>query len=162
MILRFMFVLAVLFVFTLLALARLSMASPRMGLKNGRLMSCPGSPNCVNTEYQTELAISFPECTEHQAWLHLADSIEALGGHLIMVEENYLWSEFHSRWLGFVDDVEARLDKANNVIHLRSASRVGYSDFGVNRRRINRIRTKMLMYLETVTIGDTQKCKTLS
>lgn len=161
MIVRFILVLAVLFIFALLALARLSMASPRVGLKNGRLMSCPGSPNCVNTELKPELAIYFPECMEQQAWLHLADSIQALGGHIILVEDNYLWSEFHSRWLGFVDDVEARLDKENNVIHLRSASRVGYSDFGVNLRRINKIRAKVLMYLETMTIGDSEKCKTL-
>lgn len=162
MIVKFALGIVFLLLFSLVILARLSTSSsPRVGLKNGRLQNCPRSRNCVNTEDKTNLAIHFPKYEERQAWLHLADSIQALGGYTVVVEDDYLRSEFHSRWFGFIDDVEARIDKRNNVIHLRSASRIGYSDFGVNRRRIEKIRSKMLLYLDAIDLENTQKSKAL-
>ena len=55
----------------------------------------------------------------------------------------YLYAEFRSRWLRFVDDVEFLLDAPNATIHVRSASRLGYSDLGVNRRRIEHLRARL-------------------
>jgi FKBP-type peptidyl-prolyl cis-trans isomerase FkpA len=55
----------------------------------------------------------------------------------------YLYAEFRSRWLGFVDDVEFLLDPAHAIIHVRSASRLGHSDLGVNRRRIEHLRARL-------------------
>lgn len=151
-----------LLLFSLLILARLSTSStPRVGLKNGRLQGCQNARNCVNTEDQTSLAIHFPDQGEQQAWLHLADTIQAVGGYPVVVEDDYLRAEFHSRWFGFIDDLEARIDRRKNVIHLRSASRVGYSDLGVNRRRIEKIRAKMRLYLDAMDMEDAQKSRTL-
>lgn len=48
---------------------------------------------------------------------------------------------FTSKFFGFVDDLECRIDQANHTIHLRSASRVGHSDFGANRKRVALITT---------------------
>jgi uncharacterized protein (DUF1499 family) len=57
-------------------------------------------------------------------------------------EGNYMHAEFTSRIFRFVDDVEFVIDDAHKVIHFRSASRLGYSDFGVNRKRMEEIRKR--------------------
>ena len=56
---------------------------------------------------------------------------------------NYLYAEFKSQLMGFVDDVEFYLDPDANVLHVRSASRLGQSDLGVNRKRVEEIRAKL-------------------
>ena len=58
---------------------------------------------------------------------------------IVTVEDNYLHAEFRSSVFRFVDDVEFLIDPKERAIHFRSASRVGYSDFGVNRRRMEQI-----------------------
>jgi len=67
--------------------------------------------------------------------------VEELGGGPILQEQNgYFRVEFRSKILGFVDDVEFYLPEDQDVIHIRSAARLGYYDFGVNRRRVEKIR----------------------
>jgi uncharacterized protein (DUF1499 family) len=56
---------------------------------------------------------------------------------------DYLYAEYRSRTMGFIDDVEFLLDEPGRVIHVRSASRLGRSDFGVNRARIESIRAAL-------------------
>ena len=68
---------------------------------------------------------------------------------IVTQADHYLHAEFRSRILGFVDDVEFLVDETNSVIQFRSASRVGYSDLGVNRRRMNELR-------EQVTVAQQQ------
>ena len=60
---------------------------------------------------------------------------------IVREEEGYMHAEARSLLFRFVDDVEFLLDADNRLIHVRSASRTGYSDLGVNRRRVERIRT---------------------
>ena len=62
------------------------------------------------------------------------------GARVITADDGYLHAEFTSRLFRFVDDVECLVDPAGQVIHVRSASRVGHSDFGVNRRRVEALR----------------------
>lgn len=59
---------------------------------------------------------------------------------LVDEDESYLHFEFTSLLLRFVDDVEFLFDEKIGTIHFRSASRIGYGDFGVNRRRMEEIR----------------------
>jgi uncharacterized protein (DUF1499 family) len=59
---------------------------------------------------------------------------------LVAAEENYLYAQFTSRWLGFVDDVEFYLQEGKGAIEVRSASRLGESDLGANRQRIESLR----------------------
>jgi uncharacterized protein (DUF1499 family) len=76
-------------------------------------------------------------------WSRLRKVIAAMKGARIAKEEKgYLHAEFRSAWFGFVDDVEFRMDEAAGRIHVRSASRTGYFDFGVNRRRVEKIRER--------------------
>ena len=59
---------------------------------------------------------------------------------IVTVTDDYLHAQEKSRIFGFVDDIEFHLRSAEGIIAVRSASRVGYSDFGVNRRRVEEIR----------------------
>ena len=58
---------------------------------------------------------------------------------IVTSDQRYLHAEFRSLWLGFVDDVEFLADETQDLLHFRSASRVGYSDLGVNRTRLEEI-----------------------
>lgn len=115
------------------------------GLQSGRLAPCPDKPNCVCSEYASpEPAVvdSIPLQTLEatRAWPLFKRIISQLGGKISREEDDYFAATFQSRLFGFVDDVEARLDLQQGVIHLRSASRAGHSDFGVNRQRVALIR----------------------
>jgi uncharacterized protein (DUF1499 family) len=78
------------------------------------------------------------------AWTALADAVRGSARAQIVDERpGYLRAEFSSRVLGFVDDVEFQLDPGGKRIHVRSASRLGQSDFGVNRARIETIRARL-------------------
>jgi len=68
---------------------------------------------------------------------------------IIVQSDDYLHVEFKSRYLGFVDDVEFYLPNNEPLIHIRSASRMGYSDLGVNRKRMNSLRLQYYELLKT-------------
>lgn len=117
-----------------------------LGVKNGQLLACPGTPNCVSsqsTDPKSQIApLTFADSPQ-QAIARLKTVIEAQPRtKLITAEGNYLYAEFTSALMGFVDDVEFYLDEAANVIHVRSASRLGQSDLGVNRKRVETIRSQ--------------------
>ena len=139
-------VLIVLFVIVAVLLAVLSCASnpPRVQLVDGKLRACPKSRNCVssegdNTSSRVEpLAFKGPS---EKAWSDLKEIIRELGGKIQEEHDGYLWATFTTRLFRFVDDVEFRMVSTDGIIHVRSASRVGYSDLGVNRRRVEKLRT---------------------
>ncbi|ACB49404.1 DUF1499-containing protein [Crocosphaera subtropica ATCC 51142] len=113
-----------------------------LGVKNGQLTACPGTPNCVNSQSsdpQSKIApLPMISITE------LKKIIESMERTTIIEETNdYLYAEFKTPLMGFVDDVEFYLDSDQNVIHVRSASRLGKSDLGVNRKRVEEIRSKI-------------------
>ncbi|WP_415891094.1 DUF1499 domain-containing protein [Neptuniibacter sp. SY11_33] len=117
------------------------------GVVDSRLTKCSGKPNCVCTEFSDkahyiepfELPISVQD--SDAAITVLAKVIESSGGVVksIIKENRYIAAEFSSRILGFVDDFEVRIDMDERLVHFRSASRVGYSDFGVNKVRAQSI-----------------------
>jgi uncharacterized protein (DUF1499 family) len=79
------------------------------------------------------------------SWAKLEKIVRSsLGAKIITVEADYLYLEFTTKLLGFVDDVEFLLDTSNQRIHVRSASRLGRKDFEVNRQRIESIRRQMI------------------
>lgn len=112
---------------------------PALGLVNGKLRPCPATPNCVCSEPRTDQAHAIDPIrvwAPHQAWQALQQAIIDQGGIITQADAHYLHATFTSTLFRFVDDVEARLDEEAKAIQLRSASRVGRSDFGVNRQRI--------------------------
>ena len=66
------------------------------------------------------------------------------GMKVVRHTEDYLYARHTSHWFRFVDDVEFLLERDLDVVHVRSASRVGYSDLGANRKRVERIRAAFL------------------
>jgi uncharacterized protein (DUF1499 family) len=109
-----------------------------LGVRDGRLAPCKRTPNCVSSQAD-------PADREHYiAPLHgtLAAARTAVRSmprtKVVLEKENYLHVEFRSRLLGYIDDVELYFD--GQVIQVRSASRLGRRDFGVNRRRIEALR----------------------
>ena len=82
--------------------------------------------------------------TPAEAMARLGELLRSLPGASVVTQrDDYLNAQFKSRWMGFVDDVEFWADPAAGVIQLRSASRLGRKDFGVNRARIEDIRTRL-------------------
>jgi uncharacterized protein (DUF1499 family) len=112
-----------------------------LGVKEGLLAPCRSTPNCVSSQadrsdrehYIAPLKASMEDVRR---------AVEALPRtRIVLAHSNYLYAEFRSRLLGFVDDVEFFFDGA--AVQVRSASRLGRRDFGVNRSRIEQLR-KML------------------
>lgn len=113
-----------------------------LGVKDGKLAACPGTPNCVNS--QSEDAQSKIAALPGVSIAELKKVVAAMTGATVIEEtDNYLYAEFKSKLMGYVDDVEFYLDSATNSIQVRSASRLGKSDLGVNRKRVEEIRSKL-------------------
>lgn len=115
-----------------------------LGVVEGRLRPCPESPNCV-CSFDTDREHSIPPLTfsdsPEAAMERLRQTVKAMPRTRLVVDAaGYLHVEFRSLILRFVDDVEFLVDAETRMIHVRSASRLGYSDLGVNRRRIEAIR----------------------
>jgi len=118
-----------------------------LGVKEGKLPRCKRTPNCVSSQADAS-------DTEH----HIApikfkgsalDAIAAVRKAVLSMdratvvrhEANYLYAEFRSKVMGFVDDIEFTYDQKAGEIHVRSAARLGRRDFGVNRKRVEAIRS---------------------
>lgn len=114
---------------------------------SGQLAPCPSTPNCVNSKSQDATHKIEPlsySSTPTQAMAELKSAIQSMERTTMITEtENYIYAEFKSKLMGFVDDVEFLLAPEAKVIHVRSASRLGESDLGVNRKRIETIRAKL-------------------
>lgn len=114
-------------------------------LIDGGLLPCPDKPNCVTSEGPEGDSHIVPlEFTGNapMAWQVLKEQLHEMGGQIEEVDDSFLHATFRSRLFRFVDDVTCRLDEENGRIHIRSAARVGYSDFGVNRKRMAELRKR--------------------
>jgi len=107
------------------------------GLVDGHLAEPNSAPNCVSSEVdvQPEKKVAPLNGSLEQ----IKAAIAATGGTVTSETKSYLSATYMSKLFKFVDDVEIRHDK-ENIWHIRSASRVGYSDRGVNRKRVEAIR----------------------
>ncbi len=115
--------------------------SPPMKPVDGRLPECPGSPNCVNSQAGDMAPLAYSGDGEAALERLAGVIVEALPRTTIVEREpGYLHAECRSLILRFVDDLQCLLDREAGVIHLRSASRLGYSDLGVNARRVETLR----------------------
>jgi len=117
-----------------------------LGFANGRFKPPSWKPNTVSStvakdeqHYIAPLAFSGDATS---AWKKLVTLVKSNSRANVISEKNdYLYAEFKTVGLGFVDDVEFALDANASVIHARSGSRLGVRDFNVNRKRIEGIRT---------------------
>jgi len=111
------------------------------GLISGALAPCPDKPNCVCSEFGEAAAhyiapLDYASAPPEQAWGDILQVIEELGGEVVVANDEYIAATFASSLFGFIDDVECRLEPSRKRIQIRSASRVGHSDLGVNRKRV--------------------------
>ena len=114
-----------------------------LGVKEGRLAPCKRSPNCVSSQAE-------PADREHYiapiafrgSMDDLRKAVESMArSTVITAERNYLYAEYRTALLRYVDDLELFYDEAAGLVHVRSASRLGRRDFGVNRKRVEALRS---------------------
>ena len=110
------------------------------GLVDGKLTACSGKPNCVSSETGTVDKFNVAPLSGNDL-SGVKVAIETLGGKVTGSQDGYLSAEFTSGIFKFVDDVEVRQD--GDKVQIRSCSRVGYSDRGVNRARVEAIRVAL-------------------
>ena len=111
-------------------------------LENGKLKPCANIRNCICSENYPNRnfqPIAIDSLNALDKWNYLKSSIIEAGGEIVTEKDNYVHAIFVTPLFRFVDDFEARLDKKNSVIHLRSASRVGNYDFDTNRKRVEKV-----------------------
>jgi len=128
---------------TLIMLGCSGKPSANLGVREGRLAPCPDSPNCVSTQDSDASrrmeALPFLG-TLRESRKRILGILQGMErAEIVKATDTYIHVRFTSRVFRFVDDVEFRLDETARVVHFRSASRVGYYDFGVNRRRMGEI-----------------------
>ncbi len=114
-----------------------------MADNNLRIKECPESPNCVSSLSSADRSKIDPlkyRGSIDEARLALKSILASMrGSEIVKDEPEYIHATFTSTIFGFVDDVEFILDDLGKIISFRSASRTGYYDFGVNRRRMEGI-----------------------
>ena len=117
-----------------------------LGLKNQLLSPCPGTPNCVSSQEKNSQHRIQPIIFEGSLELskeRLYRVINSMRGTRIIIQDVVYWHvEFTTQLIQFIDDVEFYFDGSQSLIHVRSASRQGYWDLGVNRRRVETIRSR--------------------
>jgi len=142
-----LFSIAALIMLVLLAsvvMAIMSQKTPNdLGLQDGKLRPCPDSPNCVSSESDAqgdkEHSIEAIQ-GEKATWDKLKQVIQHHGGEIQTDKANYVHATFSSSIFHYVDDLELRFDETNKLVHVRSASRMGKSDFGANRARVEMLK----------------------
>ncbi|WP_405232466.1 DUF1499 domain-containing protein [Lentisalinibacter salinarum] len=126
------------------------MTGPELELTEaGRLPPCPSTPNCVSSDAEPSDGTHHIEPLKidgdpDDAWQRLVDYVENDSSYTIVDQrDNYLRAEARTKILRFVDDVVFHLRPEERVIAMRSSSRLGYSDLGKNRRRLDALRTAL-------------------
>ena len=138
-------IIAGLVIVALFVLGYRSQSGEAPGQAEGRLQPCPDTPNCVSSETESDAAhyiepVVYPANQAAQVVPRLKTVIRELGGSIQVEKADYLAATFTSPVFRFVDDLELRIETEQNTIHLRSASRIGRSDLGANRKRMERLK----------------------
>ena len=125
-----------------------------LGLKNGQLKPPANSPNSVSSQASLHANHPFRAYADIAPLAYTGDGaaafaravavVKAMPGTTVVAEKpGYVYAQCQTRWLKFTDDLELALDTSARVIHVRSASRIGRGDLGVNRKRVEAIRAAM-------------------
>ena len=120
-----------------------------IGITDGHLAPCPSSPNCVSsdadaddsTHYVAPLVLA---AAPEVAWKTAEGAVARMSRtEIVTASPTYLYAECTSALMGFVDDLELQLRAEDGIIAVRSASRIGYGDMGVNRQRVEDLRSTL-------------------
>jgi uncharacterized protein (DUF1499 family) len=114
-----------------------------LGVTHGRLAPCKRTPNCVSSQADAQdrehhiAPIAF-----NGDFSQLKKAVESMArSTVISAQGGYLYAEFRTRLMRYVDDLELWYDERAGLVHVRSASRLGRRDFGVNRKRVEALRS---------------------
>ena len=126
-------------------LGRASKNQPAKLLTGQTLAQCPDKPNCVCSEHEQDIEhyiapLEISNILDFENINLFKQTIVQMGGKIATEQGAYLSATFKSGIFGFVDDFEIRIDKQNQQIQVRSASRVGKSDFGSNKKRVEKFK----------------------
>ena len=144
---KFFYILGAIIILIIIAFFILGLVSKKgqaLGLKNGQLPACASTENCVisetiNGDVNAIEPLAFSG--DKAVFLNKAKAaVESLNGKIVTTEKDYVAATFTSGIFGFIDDVELRVSD-DNLLHFRSASRVGRKDFGANKKRIDTLKT---------------------
>ena len=128
----------------LLFLGAWSRANRPETVNNGKIGELTGKPNCVSSLSPDPKLLIDPiayQSDEREVWGELIAAVESIPKtEIITNKPPYLYAEIYSKVFGFADDLEILQDEEKKVFHVRSASRVGYSDMGANRKRVELLR----------------------
>jgi uncharacterized protein (DUF1499 family) len=121
-----------------------------LGLKDGRFSPCPASPNCVSsfaaegdkTHYIGPFAYTGTREAARTRLMKVLSVYSPSAVSVIRSDADYIRLEFRTALWRFTDDVEFYFPPDQGIIHVRSASRIGYGDFGANRKRVERLRAE--------------------
>ena len=133
---RFIFLIIIVILTAVVFLSLMSQRGSAKGLVDGKLAPLPSKPNCVSSEEGTDPSKKVEPLKADKTAIKAA--IAETGGKLKTETDGYMAAIYTSGIMRFVDDVEFRKD--GDVWQVRSASRVGYSDMGVNRKRVAALR----------------------
>lgn len=136
---RFIFLGLIVILTAVVFLSLISQRGRAKGLIDGRLAPLPSKPNCVSSEDGTDTDKKVEPLAADKA--AIIEAIQATGGKVVMDGDDYISATYTSGLMRYVDDVEFRKD--DDVWQVRSASRVGYSDMGVNRKRVKALRAAL-------------------
>jgi len=120
-----------------------------LGVQDGRLAGCGRRLNCVSSQadpgdaqrYVAPIQVKGAAAEAIAAARRAVESMQR--ARVVRAEGNYLHAEFRSRLMGYVDDLELTHDAQAGVLHVRSASRLGRRDYGVNRARVAALRARL-------------------
>lgn len=136
------------FVFRLFSLAQQSpnVVLDGLGMEEGHLKKCGDKPNCVSTSAAPESEFYIEPLVSQNIeglWDDLNIAIHGLGYKVVKTEGNYLHVTATTKIFGFIDDLEFHMIPEEGLIEMRSQSRVGYSDLGANRKRLEKLRQQL-------------------
>ncbi len=143
---------------TRMSIKAMSPVPTKLGVFWGFFKPCPETPNCVSSQATREDQkidpLSFVGADRPTAYQVLSEVIDEMPRANVLVSRvDYMHVEFQSKWLTFRDDTEFSLSDTTSLIQVRSASRIGSSDNGENRRRVEEIRTKFNEKLQKLIKG---------
>ncbi|MFT7053706.1 MAG: hypothetical protein ACJAU1_001263 [Psychromonas sp.] len=122
--------------------------SPESSRATESIAPCPTSPNCVSSDANDKKHLILPlqlTTSAEQAWPIVKEVIMQIPrSNLVRQTDSFLQVECRSALFGFVDDLKLQLRASEGIIAVYSASRLGYSDFGVNRDRIEALRAALI------------------
>lgn len=117
-----------------------------LGVKDGRFAPCKPSPNCVSSQADAADREHYIAPIAFRGTMaDVRKAVESMQrSTVISATGNYLYAEYRTRLLRYVDDLELFYDERAGLVHVRSASRLGRRDFGVNRKRVEALRSILL------------------